>query len=71
MSLTVQFSHCSLADVALIYGVCTLATGVILLALRLTKANLSPEYFRILRLMHLVFGVLTGGYGLLAYLIIP
>jgi membrane-bound ClpP family serine protease len=71
LSLTVQFSHCGLADVALAHGICTLITGLILLFLKLARTNLNPEYFRTLRLVHLVFGVLTGGYGLAAYLIVP
>ena len=62
-------SHYRVASIAIAHGCIALATGLILLIGR--RISLRPALARYLRLVHLVFGVLAGAYGLLAYLSPP
>jgi len=69
MELNVVFNHYRLADISITFGACTMATGIMLLLAR--WLNLKPTHIRIMRLIHLTIGIITGIYGILTYLTPP
>lgn len=71
MSIIIQLSHCGLATTALAHGILTLTTGIMLLTVRLCSHKPSGEWLGILKVAHTALGVLTGFYGVTAYLIAP
>lgn len=68
--MIVELNHCGLAATALLHGGLTMATGFLLLALRLQKGRLKG-WIEVLRLNHTLLGVLTCFYGAAAYLTAP
>ena len=71
MNFTIQLDHCGLAVTAIVHGTLTLATGLLLLALRFTGMRRGVIIVSALRMVHLTLGILSGVYGLAAYLTAP
>lgn len=67
--IEVQVNHYRIADISIYHGVLVLATGTLLLLSRYMR--LTPNSIRVIRLVHVVLGVLTSIYGLLTYLVTP
>lgn len=67
--LEVQVNHYKVADISIYHGVLVLVTGSVLLLSRFYR--IPPGTLRMVRLIHVVLGVLTSIYGLLTYLITP
>ena len=62
--IEIIFNHCKLADIASIHGLLTVGTGLILIFVRMgiIKIRISE-----LRLLHVVFGMLTFIYSIILY----
>ena len=62
----IEFSiiHCRLADIAVIHGVLTVLTGLLLVAMRVGKIGKNIGDVRIL---HIVLGLLTSLYAAILY----
>jgi hypothetical protein len=62
----IEFSiiHCKLADVAVIHGLLTLATGLLLLAMRMLRVG---GHVGDLRMLHTLLGLLTSLYAAILY----
>jgi len=71
LSFIIQLSHCGLATTALVHGVLTLLSGVMLLVVRLSGRRPHGGWLEVLRAAHTTLGVLTGFYGAAAYLVAP
>ncbi len=69
IEVLISFNHYRLADVSIFFGALTVATGVTLLLARWVR--LKPNHIRLLRLIHLTLGIVTGIYGILTYLTPP
>jgi hypothetical protein len=57
--------HCRLADVAVIHGLLTVVTGLLLLAMRMWRIG---KHIGDLRMLHIVLGLLTSLYAAILYL---
>ncbi|MEM1545983.1 MAG: hypothetical protein QXY40_02835 [Candidatus Methanomethylicia archaeon] len=62
----IEFSiiHCKLADVAVIHGVLTLLTGLLLAAMRIRRIG---KHISNVRTLHIILGLLTSFYAAILY----